>query len=870
MSRRHRFLGETRYAFLLVGLIVVSAGSLLVAAASQTRLIVAEQSLNQYWRTTYDILVRPTNARSPIEEKYGLVEANTLSGIAGGITFGQYEVIRSIPGVQVAAPIAMIGYLDQILWPGEINFPDQPGVYVMEETASVNDGIHAYTPPDFPHLIYYFFDRNPQEPPPDALYGSQAGVINIDSADRTTGGWVNFPFLIAAIDPNQEAALVGLDRTLVAGRYLQENESLVPQVETLDTSGKPIQLNGKSSIRLPVLINANNYVNLTETSYLKRVLLPPDVTRVDQILARGGIKYLAGLPTQTLDEATADNRVMYEKMFAAISPQLVGQSGAASMIGGFYQAISPPGPIVYREAKTRPSNYPGIVLELVPPGSPAGSSWPQYRADSGNVEFLVNSWMDPTGMFNISRLPKPADVNRVPLETYFPPIGILRFDDLGHPQNPPQELHPMLNPLGYIQSPPLILTTLDAARAMRGEAAISAIRIRVALDGCSAKQPETCPVTPAAERKIEAIAIEIQRRTGLSVDIMVGSSPVRILVHIPGVGYVEEQWIQKGVNLVYKQGIQAGNWFLLGTLLVAGGLFTLDLTWAEVVAERRLIALEKALGWRSSSVFAQVLGRGLFIGILAVFLGTACALGWTQMVNWQLPPVWLITGLPLGMLAITTLGGLVPAWTASRVPPLIEIQQGGVRYRRGKSTWAPGVWGYAWRGVLRRPGRSLLAGLTAVLSAALLVLLLTVMRYQQGMLSGTLLGEFILLHVEGFHYAIVIIGLGLAALSTTNGLLESILERRREIAVLKAVGWRTGEVARLFVLEGTLLGFSGGLLGSLLGTLVFLYLYRSVEPGMGLVILVGVCIPGLVATLASLYPARQAAKVLPAEAARYE
>src|SRR5271157_4312799 len=95
VSRRHRFLGETRYAFLLVGLIVVSAGSLLVAAASQTRLIVAEQSLNQYWRTTYDILVRPTNARSPIEEKYGLVEANTLSGIAGGITFGQYEAIRS-------------------------------------------------------------------------------------------------------------------------------------------------------------------------------------------------------------------------------------------------------------------------------------------------------------------------------------------------------------------------------------------------------------------------------------------------------------------------------------------------------------------------------------------------------------------------------------------------------------------------------------------------------------------------------------------------------------------------------------------------------------------------------------------------------
>jgi hypothetical protein len=462
------------------------------------------------------------------------------------------------------------------------------------------------------------------------------------------------------------------------------------------------------------------------------------------------------------------------------------------------------------------------------------------------------------------------DVNRVPLETYFPPIGILRYDDQGHPLNSPRELYPSLNPAGYIQSPPMILTTLEAARAMRGEAAISAIRIRVALDGCPSQQPETCPVTPAAERKIEAIAIEIQRRTGLNVDIMVGSSPTRILVYVPGVGYVEEQWIQKGVNLVYKQGIQAGSWLLVGTLFVAGGLFTLDLTWTEVVARRRVIALEKALGWRSSSVFAQILGQVLLIGIAATLIGTLGALGLTRLMNWQPPPGWLLLGLPFGVLVVTTLGSLVPAWTASRTPPLIEIQRGGVRYRRGGRVLTLGVWGYAWKGVMRRPGRSLLAGLTAVLSAALMVLLLAVLRDQHGLLNGTLLGEFILLHIEGFHFAIVIIGFGLAAFSTTNGLLGSIIERHREIALLKAVGWRTGAVTRLFVLEGMLIGFTGGTLGALLGGLIFVYLYKSAAPGLGLAMLVGVCIPGLVGTLSALYPAHQAARVLPAEAVRYE
>jgi putative ABC transport system permease protein len=103
-----------------------------------------------------------------------------------------------------------------------------------------------------------------------------------------------------------------------------------------------------------------------------------------------------------------------------------------------------------------------------------------------------------------------------------------------------------------------------------------------------------------------------------------------------------------------------------------------------------------------------------------------------------------------------------------------------------------------------------------------------------------------------------------------NGLLGSIIERHREIALLKAVGWHTGAVARLFILEGMLLGFTGGAVGASLGGLIFVYLYRSFSPGLGLAILVGVVVPGLVGTLAALYPAHRAARVLPAEAVRYE
>jgi hypothetical protein len=524
-----------------------------------------------------------------------------------------------------------------------------------------------------------------------------------------------------------------------------------------------------------------------------------------------------------------------------------------------------PSRTVYREIPS-PFSEDDSILEIeMPEGDLGYGPWPSYRStftpldSESDLEEALG--VKIIGVFDIERLPKPADVSRVPLETYFPPVAILRYDERGNPVEPPRELRPTLNPAGYIQSPPLLLTTLEAVRAVRGEAAISAIRIRVG--GIDELTPET-------QRKIEAIAIEIAKQTGLTVDIMVGSSPKRILVHVPGIGYVEEQWIQKGVSLIYKQGIQAGNWLLLGTLLAAGGLFTLDMTWAEVISRRHLIALQKALGWRSRTVFGQILGQVLSLGLAATLVGTVGALGVIQFLNFQPPPDWLVPGVPLVVLGISTLGSLLPAWLASRTPPMIDLRQGGLRYRRTGRRMAFGMWGYAWNGLLRRAGRTLLAGLTAVLSAWLLVLLVAVLLEQRGMLGGTLLGEFILVRVQGFHYAIVGIGFGLAAFSTANSLLAGVLERRREIGALKAMGWRTGAVMGIFVLEGALLGLGGGTMGALLGSLTFVYLYRTIVPGLTLAMLVGISVPGLVGALAALYPARVAARVPPAESVRYE
>jgi len=133
------------------------------------------------------------------------------------------------------------------------------------------------------------------------------------------------------------------------------------------------------------------------------------------------------------------------------------------------------------------------------------------------------------------------------------------------------------------------------------------------------------------------------------------------------------------------------------------------------------------------------------------------------------------------------------------------------------------------------------------------------------------------------------IGIGLivavAALNIVASLILLVMEKTRDIAILKTMGASARSIMLIFFLQGTIIGVIGTIIGATAGAVAayFLDRYRVISipgdvyqvsylpfrllPGDFIAVVIGAV---LVCVLATLYPSRQAARLDPAQALRYE
>ena len=147
--------------------------------------------------------------------------------------------------------------------------------------------------------------------------------------------------------------------------------------------------------------------------------------------------------------------------------------------------------------------------------------------------------------------------------------------------------------------------------------------------------------------------------------------------------------------------------------------------------------------------------------------------------------------------------------------------------------------------------------------------------------SDNILSAFqsVLSIVQAIFVGVAGISLFVGGIGIMNTMLMAIMERTREIGIMKAVGATDKRIMAIFLAESATIGLAGGALGTLLGMLISFSAsaainmassvsFQTVVPWAGIGI--SLVFSMAVGILSGLYPAMKAAKMNPVDALRWE
>jgi lipoprotein-releasing system permease protein len=134
-------------------------------------------------------------------------------------------------------------------------------------------------------------------------------------------------------------------------------------------------------------------------------------------------------------------------------------------------------------------------------------------------------------------------------------------------------------------------------------------------------------------------------------------------------------------------------------------------------------------------------------------------------------------------------------------------------------------------------------------------------------------------------FVILVLIIVVAAFNIIGTLILVVMEKGREIAILKAMGATREAIGRIFMLEGLIIGLGGTLLGLVLGLILSwalarynfvelpssVYYVTTIPVKIKLLDIMSICLAAVaVSFAATIYPARRASALNPVEILRYE
>jgi putative ABC transport system permease protein len=848
-----------RSVALLLGMLLATTAFTVLTAASRTAQLRTVGTVSAHFIPSYDILVRPRGARTGLETQTDTVQPNFLSGIYGGISMAQYRQIQQIPGVQVAAPVAMVGYallhsFDLIQVPAADYARPGRQLYRYTTTWVSAGGATRITQP----ASYLYVTPNrlgfnnatgadremlpggstqtvcPQLGRVTSPFGAaaQSGALCWSKIDKLAGGpypgqkpdqrafsylvW-SFPMLMAAVDPVAEAKLDGLNHALVSGRYLKEN------------AGDGITLGDSLSHdpTFPILAAASSGIGEYADTQVQRLAAPtaPPVITVPWMVREAAAAGPAVLTNRTSAQQAylqllASMNLKGQKVYPAINQfWTVGPTSYQRATDGNPTPVLVSNPTSVWRSAIEPG---GIVA---PPMANADNQYRQLQIHAPtSTQFFSRTFPAPVpslvGVFDPAKIQSFDPLSQVPLGPY-QPVAAAPADTAGRKALGGSDLLPNQNLGGYVTQPVQLITTLSALPALENSSffsgnlhaadPISVIRVRVA--------GVTGPNAVSLER-IRQVAQQIAVGTHLEVDIVAGSSPSPTTIDLPAGKFgqpalaLTEGWVKKGVALTILRAVDKNSVVLFTLILIVCILFVANSATAAIRGRRRELGVLACLGWTRPRMFTAVLGELAAIGLTAGLAGAAAALPLSAALGLHASLGRAALAVPVAI-AVAVTAGAIPAWLAARADPIASVRPPVLAVRRGHH---PGsITGLAVVNVLRTPGRALIGALSLAVGVTALTLLAAVTFAFRGVVVGSLLGNAVAVQVRGVDYIAVTATIALGVLAVADVVYLNITERAAELAAIRTFGWRESALSRLVITEGAVIGITGSAAGAAAG-----------------------------------------------------
>ncbi len=867
---------------LLAGVLVATTGFTLLSAAATVQQVRVDGAIEANFRPAYDILVRPRGSRTALEDERGVVRPNYLSGLFGGITTAQLDDVRATGHVELAAPIAMLGYTKvQVVQTVDLTDRVDPAartqLFRLAPTWIADRGLTLID--DAPKYVYV--TRNPVHP--------EKFVVGVQPAGRLYADGTVMPHRMTDCLTNLEVREDGskVELCLRSGRMgggsgttaTERTHMVVRRILPDGRFAEPDPFGDRETDRLVVQVSWSvmvlaaavdpaaeaSLVGLDDATVAGRYLRESDrpAPRPDSNPLPELDDSHTGVPVLAADRPYVDEqvRVSVDRLDAAAASSVADTpqtEWAPSLAAAGGTPSGPP----FRSSGSPRLDVDGTSsfeasLDLLYQSGPTG-----YTAGAGGVlrprevPLEPDVWQIPTaGSGQTFADPPPPFA----FDTGFRPVtraggnatgagGFTVIEPVG--TFDPGRLRgfsPLSRlPLETYRAPEASGADAASRRALGGKplqpnsnpagylatpplilttlAAVGTLPVRqdAPLSAIRVRVAGVTGFNQDSLDRVRSVALRIADRTGLDVDITIGASPAPQTVVLPaGEAGRPELRLTEG-------------WSRKGAAVVI-----VEAADRKSLALFGLILLVCAL-FLGNAVAAAVRDRRRELAVLAclgwparrlagVILGEVALVGLVAggLAAGVALPLSGVAGVPVsGRHALLALPvGLGVALLAA-VPPALSA----ARARPGaavhpavlgvrRSRPRRTVLGLAMANLWRVPGRTALGVVALAVGVGALTVLVALSTAFQDDVIGTLLGDEIAARVRTVDVLAAAAAVGLGVLVVADVLYINLRERSAELAALWASGWSNSALLRLAGYEGLGIGLLGAVVGAGAGLL---------------------------------------------------